>query len=280
MTGLSRRLSLALVVAGAFVVAGCRNPNSAQSRQDFMTAVQEDQLDTVRRWLTSGLDPNLPPGGDCSTPLAVASVEGRTAMMALLAQYGARLDEAAGPNGRTALGCVAALDDDTPEPVSQLLQLGVDVDATGSDGRTPLMLAAERGHLEMVGALLEGRADVRLSGPAGVTAVDLAQRNGHAEVVAALINAGATLSAPAASAKDEPPTGPGVLTLLTQAGTLSPGQTYDEARPMLESGEWIDTAHQSPSRSVETRRINGAVYRLVFERQGTGPFRLVRIEPQ
>lgn len=280
MTPAARRVGTVLCSVAALLASGCRNPNSAKARQDFVTAVQEDQIDTVRRWLADGLDPNIPPTADCSTPLALASANGNLEMAALLAQRGARLDDPAGPDGHTALGCVAALEVDAAESVAQLLDLGADADATGGDGRTPLMLAAERGHIESVKALIAARASVRLLAPDGVGAIDLASRGGHAEVVAALAAAGATPPARASGSADQPPAGVGVAAVLTELGSLVPGETYDEARAKLETGQWIDTFHQTAFRSIETRRINGTVYRFVFERDRTEPFRLVRIEAQ
>ena len=56
------------------------------------------------------------------------------------------------------------------------------LDAAGSDGRTPLMAAAAAGAEEMVGVLLELGADPSLRDGGGRTAADLAFRNGHPDL--------------------------------------------------------------------------------------------------
>lgn len=56
------------------------------------------------------------------------------------------------------------------------------LDETGSDGRTPLMVAAAAGADTMVALLLELGADAARRDGEGRTAADLAFRNGHADL--------------------------------------------------------------------------------------------------
>ena len=94
---------------------------------------------------------------------------------------------------------VAVVSDDT-KSVSDWLSQGNDVNARSVHGETMLMMAASRGHADMVAALLVGCADVnlrtteRFSG-AGclVTAVAAAAVAGHTEIVDRLMNAGASV---------------------------------------------------------------------------------------
>jgi ankyrin repeat protein len=76
------------------------------------------------------------------------------------------------------------------EIVQLLLEKGADVNAKDDDGRTALMLAAEKGHTEIVQLLLERGANVN-------TKIDekrillWAAENGHTEIVQLLLKKGA-----------------------------------------------------------------------------------------
>ena len=72
-------------------------------------------------------------------------------------------------------------------------QAGEEMDQAVEDGRTPLYMAAENGHHEVVAALIAARANVDLAMNDGFTPLLVAAQNGHHEVVAALINANATV---------------------------------------------------------------------------------------
>ena len=54
-------------------------------------------------------------------------------------------------------------------------------------GTTPLHLAAEHGHMEVIRILLEHKADKDKSSPHGLTPLRLAALNGHTEVVKLLV---------------------------------------------------------------------------------------------
>lgn len=54
-------------------------------------------------------------------------------------------------------------------------------------GTTPLHLAAEHGHMEVLRILLEHKADKDKSSPHGLTPLRLAALNGHTEVVKLLL---------------------------------------------------------------------------------------------
>jgi ankyrin repeat protein len=268
----------AILTVVLLVSVACQNVNSPKARQDFAAAIQDDQIDTVRRMLGAGFNPNQEPSGDCSTPLAAAVVRGNTDTVTLLVEHGAQVNAQAGPDGRTALQCAANLEQDDFEMVAMLLQSGADVNLTGQDGTTALMLAASRGHVETARLLLTAGADVQARSAAGKTAIEMAAAQKQAEVVSLLSDAGAKLAV--APAGPEAPQGLTVTSILTPAGTIMLGETWDDARPKIDTGSHIDTYNQTPTRSIEMCRINGQVYRLIFERVRTGPFKLARIEIQ
>lgn len=102
-------------------------------------------------------------------------------------QQESRVDvNAADHEGRTALmhavtnGCLAAV-------FLILLAKGLQIDARDQHGFTALMLAAEKGHFEIVIALLLAGADANAADLNGTTAMMLAIQHGHTDVVSALV---------------------------------------------------------------------------------------------
>ena len=73
-----------------------------------------------------------------------------------------------------------------------LLAAGAGVDATGKDGRTALIAASGKGHVEVVRVLLAAGAGVDVATNSGWTALIWACCKGHIEVVRALLAAGAS----------------------------------------------------------------------------------------
>src|SRR5687767_5975311 len=71
------------------------------------------------------------------------------------------------------------------------LQAGQDVDATGSKGRTALLVAAEAGQAEAVKLLLEAGADPNVHVERIGRPLTVAVNSSHYDVAVALIDAGA-----------------------------------------------------------------------------------------
>ena len=87
-------------------------------------------------------------------------------------------------NGATPL-YVAAQNGHT-EVVKLLLANKADVNARHTDGRTPLWMAAQEGHTEVVKLLLANKADVntrRGSRIFGEKPIDAARRNHHSDII-------------------------------------------------------------------------------------------------
>ena len=83
---------------------------------------------------------------------------------------------------------------------SVLLKSGADPDICGPSAVTPLCLASQQGHSDVVRILIEADCNVHCSadidGSQSVTALHLAARNGHTDVVRLLVAARADIEAP------------------------------------------------------------------------------------
>ncbi|KAF1330414.1 Serine/threonine-protein phosphatase 6 regulatory ankyrin repeat subunit, partial [Globisporangium splendens] len=75
-----------------------------------------------------------------------------------------------------------------PRVVAELLKSKVDVNLVNANGTTPLYIAAQEGHVEIVAKMLRAEASVNVSMTAsGATLLYLAARDGHTEVASALL---------------------------------------------------------------------------------------------
>jgi ankyrin repeat protein len=81
------------------------------------------------------------------------------------------------------------------EAVKQHLASGVNVNAKGSVGWTPLHKAAKEGHKEVAELLITKGADVNAKDNNGETPLHLAASEGHKEIAELLIEKGADLNA-------------------------------------------------------------------------------------
>lgn len=86
-----------------------------------------------------------------------------------------------------------------------LLQAKADVNRQTSDGNTPLIIAAKRGHAEMVQLLLaQADIDVHVSNDVHVTALRGASKNRHKGIVLQLLEAKATVQRAAGGSVPKP----------------------------------------------------------------------------
>ena len=81
------------------------------------------------------------------------------------------------------------------QAVREAIISGVNVNAADDFGRTPLILAAHKGHAEIVSALLHAGADPNTKNIDGETALMFAAMCGHDDILNALINVGADVNA-------------------------------------------------------------------------------------
>eukprot|EP01089_Gocevia_fonbrunei_P016030 TRINITY_DN4880_c0_g1_i2.p1 TRINITY_DN4880_c0_g1~~TRINITY_DN4880_c0_g1_i2.p1 ORF type:complete len:413 (-),score=95.44 TRINITY_DN4880_c0_g1_i2:255-1493(-) len=84
------------------------------------------------------------------------------------------------------------------EAVQVLLNAGADINAQSSTGNTALMLAIDRGKIEVALTLIKGKAELEIRGQKGWTALHNAAsggEKGYKEVAEALLDAGAAVDA-------------------------------------------------------------------------------------
>lgn len=75
--------------------------------------------------------------------------------------------------------------------IHTLIKLGANLNIKDHEGETPLMIAAEKGHIDLVQTLKCHGADINLENKHHETALYIAAKNGHKEIVELLINFGA-----------------------------------------------------------------------------------------
>ena len=134
---------------------------------------------------------------DKLTPLMIAAEKGHINALTLLIKFGADAD-LQDKNGKTALHHAVYGSDVSCEILSCLIEMGADVNAGGNINHTPLMIAAEKGHINAVTFLIRNGADVDLQDQNyGETALFCAVRGFDAscEVLNCLTKNGADINA-------------------------------------------------------------------------------------
>lgn len=178
-------------LAAALLGVGIGLPAAAGSYEDFLHALRNDGVDTLRRLQRQGFDFNTrDEGGQPGLLLALRSDSLRAAEF-LLAQPGIDLD-ALSANGENAL-MLAALRGHVGL-FKQLIGQGAEVN---QPGWTPLHYAATHSapaSVEMVALLLEHSAYIDAASPNDTTPLMMAARYGNTETVKLLIDAGADVT--------------------------------------------------------------------------------------
>lgn len=128
------------------------------------------------------------------SPLVRASYHGHRAVVDFLIEHGADVN-ALGKDGSTPMKVAA--DNGHFELVALLWKRGANIHATsGTTGQTPLHSASWSGHLKIVQFLLEKNADPNVTTPNGWSPISGAAGLGHLEVVRALFDHGADINKP------------------------------------------------------------------------------------
>jgi ankyrin repeat protein len=141
-------------------------------------AVFANRTQSLRTLLANGVDPNHARFPDRWTPLHMAANVGRTEMIDALVGAGANV-EARTEDEMTPL-LIAAYRH--PDAVSQLLHLGVDVNAEGKTGRNGLFISCINDDENVATLLIRAGIDLKHADKLGNTAVDYARENRAAKV--------------------------------------------------------------------------------------------------
>ena len=175
-----------LIEAGSDV-----NWQNAMGVTSLMTAAQltpEDAVKAISMLIEAEADPNLKDNsGRTALYLAVQTANAEAAK--LLIDAGAVMN-AADNDGITPFALAA--ESGLAKLVGMYLSYpDFDVDLQDEIGRTALMLASEKGHIDVVKLLLDAGADVKVTDKMGRTALSMAERRRRKEVVQLLTEAGA-----------------------------------------------------------------------------------------
>ncbi|MDP4075305.1 ankyrin repeat domain-containing protein [Acidovorax sp. A1169] len=209
MTSHTLRRRTALL--GALALATGAATAWAGAYEDFFSAVERDDADTVNSLLRRGFDPNIrDPKGQVGLTLAIQA-ESLKVFAALIAnrrlkvEIRNRQDEsplmmAALKGNVDAVKALMGRDADVNKEgwaplhyaasgikqehvriIGMLLENHAYIDATSPNGTTPLMMAAQYGSNDAVQLLLNEGADPTLKNQLGLTAVDFAMRVSRTE---------------------------------------------------------------------------------------------------
>lgn len=140
-------------------------------------AIARHRPETVRYLIDHGVSPNIPINKDLS-PLLVSVVRGEDEIAEILLEKGA--DTSFTHAGATPL--LLAVERGDIEMITRLLRYNAPVNATDKKGITPLMAAAAQGSEASADLLLKAGADKTLRDKNGHTAADWAQGSGHLEL--------------------------------------------------------------------------------------------------
>ncbi|MET0310446.1 MAG: ankyrin repeat domain-containing protein [Burkholderiaceae bacterium] len=157
----------------------------AGSYEDFFIAIKQDNPAVIASLLQRGFDPNTrDPKGDTGLYGAIREPSFKAAE-ALIAWPKTDVELRNGSDESPLM--MAALKGHT-ELVRRLLARGADVN---KPGWTPLHYAATNGHLPAIRLLLENHAFINAQSPNGTTALMMAARYGTPEAVKLLLEEGA-----------------------------------------------------------------------------------------
>ena len=146
----------------------------------FLRAAHDGNMRIIELALSSGtdIDAQDPQGHNA---LHMAAFNGHTEVVTFLLGKGLKIDTPDG-EGKTAL--IHASSGPFAETASYLIEQGADVNVKdGTEGFTPLMMAAAEGQAEVVQVLLRAGADRDAMDVDGETAAIFAANNGHSRVV-------------------------------------------------------------------------------------------------
>ena len=181
-----------LAVALGGILLGVRWLLHNASQESLFSAANRGNVATVRDLMRGGTDPNLRDRAGW-TVLTHAAYHGQTEVARTLLDAGAEVDALA---DFERMHPYFKIDGGSDWPVIEVLigrKGGLDASIQDRDTSswTPLIMAAAKGHPEVVQLLIERKANVNARGNGNVTALHLAMEGKHNEVMEALLAAGA-----------------------------------------------------------------------------------------
>ncbi|MBW8835700.1 MAG: ankyrin repeat domain-containing protein [Burkholderia sp.] len=185
--GLSRA-ALAATFACAALSSLIAAPAVAAPIDSLIKSVKFDDVDSVKKLLAKGMDPNSVDNQGMPLLVLAAREKSDKVGAALLAnpKTNVEIEDKAGENAMM----MAALNGDL-EFVKQLIAKDAEVN---KKGWAPLHYAAANGHDDIVKLLLDHSAYVDAGSPNGTTPLMMAARGGHVSTVKLLLDNGADLT--------------------------------------------------------------------------------------
>jgi ankyrin repeat protein len=170
------------------------NQRNLAGSTPLFVAVERGRLEAAQVLIERGADPNIA-GRSGASPLAAAAFNGNDSVAALLLQHGAD-PKAADLTGKPPIVYAAARG--AAQTVERLLGAGIDTNARYAHDLTALMWAAgyadgvkSEDGLRSVTLLLDRGARIEDADDRGRTALMIAAERGHADIVALLLKHGA-----------------------------------------------------------------------------------------
>ena len=181
-----------LLANGAKINAGYCSSDGATETPLFIAA-REGHVEVVNALLAKGAKINAGyhlEDGIIATPLFIAAQEGHVETVKALLAKGANINAGCrSSDGSTATPLYIAAQEGHVETVKALLAKGANINAGYhlEDGTvTPLFIAAKRGHAKIVNALLIEGANINTRSINGETPLDIAVEMHHIEIIKAL----------------------------------------------------------------------------------------------
>lgn len=174
-------------------LAEMKSEQAMTPQMQFLESVQNGQLEAVNKFVSEKMvDPNQLTEGGVS-PLHIAVMHNHEAIVAVLIQAGAKLDEKDTNTLATPLHMAALYGRTTI--ARALVEKGADVNATMRFGITPLMVAAQFKQAPIVEAILNSKIKVNVNqaDEEGFTALHCAAQTGDEITARLLIKKGASL---------------------------------------------------------------------------------------
>ncbi len=150
-------------------------------------AAKQKNVDAVLRLLKAGADPNVGLRGGQPSPLHYMTEQGETNAVRALAVAGAELDY---PMRSGATSLALAIEHGHLSTAKALIKAGADVNAV-VNGKSLLMMVVEQNSLLMAQMLVDSGVDINFHNDEGMSALILAQQKGYVDLQMLLLQSGA-----------------------------------------------------------------------------------------